>query len=87
MTPDDPADPTAEHGDCSGALHELYEYLDGELTEERRTLIAAHLDGCSTCLGVYDFEADLRRVVAERCRDSVPESLRLRIARIIQIEQ
>jgi mycothiol system anti-sigma-R factor len=71
---------------CEEALHELYTFLDGELTEERRTLIATHLDGCSTCLGVYDFEADLRRVVAERCRDSVPESLRLRIARIIQIE-
>ena len=71
---------------CEEALHELYTFLDGELTDERRVLIAAHLDGCSTCLGAYDFEADLRRVVAERCRDEVPHALRLRIARIIQVD-
>jgi mycothiol system anti-sigma-R factor len=65
---------------CEEALHELYHFLDGELTDVRRDLIKTHLDECLTCLGAYDFEADLRRVVAERCRDSVPESLRVRIA-------
>jgi mycothiol system anti-sigma-R factor len=68
---------------CEEALHELYHFLDGELTDERRVLIEVHLDGCTTCLGAFDFEADLRRVVAERCRDVVPESLRARIARAI----
>lgn len=71
---------------CEEALHELYHFLDGELTDERRTLISVHLDGCTTCLGAYDFEAELRRVVAERCRETVPEHLRLRIAALIQHE-
>jgi mycothiol system anti-sigma-R factor len=71
---------------CEEALHELYHFLDGELTDDRRDLIRSHLDGCVTCLGAYDFEADLRRVVAERCRDSVPEALRARIARAIHHE-
>ncbi len=71
---------------CEEALHELYHFLDGELTDERRTLISGHLDGCTTCLGAFDFEADLRRVVAERCRESVPQELRLRIAALIQHE-
>ena len=68
---------------CEEALHELYHFLDGELTDDRRRLISAHLDGCSSCLGVFDFEVELRRVVSQRCRDTVPESLRERIARAI----
>ena len=71
---------------CEEALHELYHFLDGELTDERRTLITSHLDGCTTCLGAFDFETELRHVVAERCRDSVPLELRLRIAAIIEQE-
>jgi mycothiol system anti-sigma-R factor len=68
---------------CEEALHELYHFLDGELTEERRHLIAAHLDDCNTCLGAFDFETELRHVVARRCQDTVPEALRERIARAI----
>jgi mycothiol system anti-sigma-R factor len=68
---------------CEEALHELYHFLDGELTDTRRRLIATHLDACTTCLGAFDFEFELRRVVAERCRDTVPESLRARIAEAI----
>ena len=68
---------------CEEALHELYHFLDGELTDDRRRLISMHLDGCSSCLGVFDFQAELRRVVSERCRDTVPDSLRERIARAI----
>ena len=72
---------------CEEALHELYHFLDGELTDERRMLITSHLDGCTTCLGAFDFETELRHVVAERCRDSVPEELRLRIAALIEHER
>ena len=71
-----------EHGagDCESALAEIYTYLDGELTEEKRHLIAKHLDGCNPCVEAYDFEAELRMVISRRCRDEVPETLRIRIA-------
>jgi mycothiol system anti-sigma-R factor len=72
---------------CEEALHELYHFLDGELTDQRRTQISVHLDSCTTCLGAFDFETELRHVVAERCRESVPEELRLRIAALIQHER
>ena len=68
---------------CEEALHELYHFLDGELTETRRELISVHLDECTSCLGVFDFEAELRNVVSQRCRDTVPDALRERIARAI----
>ena len=64
---------------CEEALHELYHFLDGELTEERRVLISHHLDGCTTCLGAFDFEAELRRVIARGCREQASEAFRSRV--------
>ena len=65
---------------CEEALQELYVYLDGELTDEKRTVIRGHLDDCNPCFEAFDFEAELRIVISARCRDEVPEALRDRIA-------
>ena len=71
---------------CEEAVHELYIYLDGELTEERREEIRIHLDYCGPCGGAAEFEAELRRVIANRCKDRVPESLIRRVAEAIEEE-
>jgi mycothiol system anti-sigma-R factor len=76
------ADEHSDHDDdvdCQAALAELSTYLDGELTEQRRSLISHHLDDCNPCLEIYDFEAELRLVIQKRCQDAVPEALRLRV--------
>ena len=70
-------------GDCQDALHTLYHYLDGELTAERRAAIQRHLSQCAPCLHAFDFEAELKVVIARSCRDQVPEHLRAKIARAI----
>lgn len=64
---------------CDVALAELYEYLDRELTEEARVRIERHLLECSPCLEAFDFEAEVRRIIADRCRDQCPDELRRRI--------
>ncbi|HZD65890.1 MAG TPA: mycothiol system anti-sigma-R factor [Acidimicrobiales bacterium] len=74
-------------GDCGEAIHRLYHFLDGELTPERRSEIRRHLDACEPCLEAFDFELELRQVIATRCRDRVPEHLRSRIAAAILHEQ
>ena len=66
--------------DCGEAVRQLYHYLDGELTEERRRDISVHLDGCGSCAGAAGFEAELRVVISSRCKDRVPESLIERVA-------
>lgn len=66
--------------DCTETVTWLYEFLDGELTEERRVAIENHLNFCPPCGSVVSFEAELRRVIADRCRDRVPDQLRERIA-------
>ena len=69
--------------DCEEAIHTLYSFLDGELTVERRLEIQRHLEECSPCLEAFDFEAELKIVVARCCRDQVPEGLRQRIADVL----
>ena len=71
---------------CDDALHELYGYLDGELTPERRTKIQHHLDDCPPCYEAFDFEAELRIVIARKCTETVPDSLKQRIAEAISQE-
>jgi mycothiol system anti-sigma-R factor len=78
---------SASEIDCNEAVHQLYHFLDGELTEERRVRIAAHLDFCGPCAGAAEFEAELRHVIASRCQDRVPESLVNRIARALDEER
>jgi len=68
---------------CDDALQTLYHFLDGELTEDRRTAIRRHLEECAPCLQAFDFEAELKRVVAKSCRDHVPDHLRNKIASIL----
>ncbi len=73
-----------EKRECTEAVEVLYHYLDGQLTEERRILIRRHLNDCPPCLDAFDFEAELRTVIAHKCRERVPESLRVRVARAIR---
>jgi mycothiol system anti-sigma-R factor len=68
-----------DHGNCDEALNELYTFLDGELTDARRTRIRTHLDDCSPCLEMFDFEAELRIVIKHKCQEQVPDALRQRI--------
>ena len=69
-----------DHDDCEEALTELYTFLDGELTVEKREHIRVHLDDCNPCLEMYDFEAELRIVISAKCKESVPQSLKDKIA-------
>ena len=71
--------------ECSEAVEVLYHYLDGQLTEERRILIKRHLDDCPPCLDAFDFEAELRIVIAHKCRERVPDDLRVRVAQAIRL--
>ncbi|HEV2361000.1 MAG TPA: mycothiol system anti-sigma-R factor [Acidimicrobiales bacterium] len=72
--------------DCRETVHRLYHYLDGELTSEKRGEIARHLDECSPCLRAFDFEGEIRHLIASCCKDHVPDHLRERIAAAIDHE-
>jgi mycothiol system anti-sigma-R factor len=73
-------DPCSENdADCREAVKELYVFLDGELTPEKRASIDAHLDACSPCLTAYEFHSELKVVVSQKCRTELPAGLRDRV--------
>jgi mycothiol system anti-sigma-R factor len=72
--------------ECEDSLHELYAYLDGELTDDRREAIHRHLDGCQPCAEPYDFEAELRSVIRRKCQEQVPESLVAKVRTALEQE-
>lgn len=73
--------------DCNDAVSQLYYYLDGELTDDRRKEISVHLDRCQHCANAAGFETELRQVIANHCRDRVPEALIARVAESIAAEE
>jgi len=52
--------------DCEGVVRTLYNFLDGDLTVQRRHEIQRHLEECSPCLEAFDFQAEVRIVRARR---------------------
>ncbi len=71
--------------DCDEVLRELHEFLDDELTPANRERIRHHLEACMDCFEVFDFETELRQVIALKCREQVPPGLVERIR--LSIEQ
>jgi mycothiol system anti-sigma-R factor len=67
-------------GNCDDALQELYQFLDGQLDDDRRRRIQRHLDDCPPCYEAFDFEVELRVVIAKKCHETVPDHLKQRIA-------
>lgn len=77
----------AETADCQEAVQRLYDFLDGELTPERRVVIQRHLDACHDCIEAFEFEAELKLAISKGCREVVPESLRIRVFQAIISDQ
>lgn len=62
--------------DCNETLRELETFLDHELSDGIRSAIHQHLEGCPHCLEAFDFQAELRTVIATKCRnDEMPPGL------------
>ena len=73
--------------DCSEVLARVYDFLDGEVSDDDRARIAEHLDECSPCLRQYGLEQAVKALVHRSCTcEHAPEHLRVQIVtRIRQI--
>ena len=73
--------------DCNETLREMQAFLDGELTEDATLVLHAHLEGCQDCLQAFDFQAELKAVIAEKCRrDQMPAGLLSRIEQCLEAD-
>jgi anti-sigma factor (TIGR02949 family) len=69
-------------GDCNDTLRELETFIDEELSDDAKNAIRSHLEGCPDCLQAFDFHAELKAVIADKChRDELPPGLVSRIER------
>lgn len=75
--------------DCSEVLAEVWLFLDAECDDDRRALLAHHLDECAPCLAEYGLEEKLKKLLAAKCGgEQAPAALReqIRVAVMRQAE-
>jgi len=66
--------------DCEQVVRELWDYLDGELTEERMNEVRAHLKACRGCFPHFDFErAFLEALAKSKAEHAAPDDLRKKV--------
>ena len=66
--------------DCREVLDRVFEFLDGEMTEEDTARIREHLEDCSPCLSEYHLDTALKARVRRSCGcEPAPDDLRRRI--------
>jgi mycothiol system anti-sigma-R factor len=66
--------------DCTETMRELELFLDGELSPEECAHVASHLEECLECFHAFDFQAELKAVIAAKgCNDAMPPGLLDRI--------
>ena len=79
-------DPDAGHTDCAVVIREVWAMLDGEVTDDERDRLRAHLDHCPACLRHYGVEERIKKLIATKCSgDTAPsylvERVRIQISR------
>ena len=62
---------------CASTMQQLTGYIDRQLTDAEIRKVKAHLDDCPPCEQVFEFQAEMKRLVRkECCTDEAPRRLR-----------
>lgn len=70
---------------CSEAQDHVWDYLDGELTEQDCGRIREHLSTCESCARTFDTEQKMKDAVSRACGcDEAPQDLRSRVAALVE---
>ena len=72
--------------ECDDLLSELADFLHGELDADRTRHLRSHLEDCPPCFETADFQAQLRQVLARRCREEVPADFKARVTAMLRVE-
>jgi anti-sigma factor (TIGR02949 family) len=66
--------------DCEQVVKTLWDYLDGELTDDRMTEVRAHLKACRGCFPHFDFEKEFLEAIAKcKFEHAAPDELRRKV--------
>lgn len=64
---------------CREVLAELDVFLDGECGDNLERAVREHLGECPPCVDRADFQRELRKLIASKCREPAPSGLLDRI--------
>jgi mycothiol system anti-sigma-R factor len=64
---------------CAEAVKQLWEYLDGALSEEDRAAVDEHLSFCRRCCGEAEFAEELRGFLKQGAAEEIPDDVRSRL--------
>ena len=65
--------------DCDDVLRLIEGYMDGSLSQWRSRAAARHLGACPPCAHEHQVHVQYRHIVASKCCEEAPLSLRVRI--------
>lgn len=72
--------------DCAEVLAEVWLFLDHECNQQRRELLARHLDECAPCLAQYGIDEAVKRLLAGKCGgEHAPAEFKERLRRQIRV--
>lgn len=69
---------------CTDAVKQLWDYLDGTITESDRHAIEEHLDVCKRCCGEVEFADELRKFLEEQRSDDLPPDTKQRLTAFLE---
>lgn len=72
--------------DCEQVLEQVWNYLDGEMSEVEYLEIRAHVAECEGCGDKYEFQRRLLALIEAKCREGVhvPGELKQRLFRLLE---
>lgn len=68
---------------CTGAVRQLWNFVENDLEDAERAKIEEHLAFCRRCCGEVEFATELRRFMARRPTVDVPAPILNRFERLI----
>lgn len=69
---------------CKDAVRQLWEYLDGNVTEDDRDAIEAHLSVCKRCCGEVEFAEELRGFLERNGREEMEQETHSRLISFLE---
>lgn len=69
---------------CTDAVKQLWDYLDGAVTESDRHAIEEHLDVCKRCCGEVEFADELRKFLEDQGSDELPPDTKQRLTAFLE---
>lgn len=78
---------TGEMIPCDHVIAELWEYIDGELSDQNAARIEAHLDICGRCFPEYDFRRAYRTFAQRVGPRPMPSAAKRRVFEAVLEEE